>query len=198
MNFLAHLYLSGNNDKIKLGNFIADAVKGISYKQYSEEVQRGIILHRKIDTYTDKHPIIQSSKVFFQEKYNRHSGIIVDILYDHFLASNWSNYSEKSLSNFVKEAYFLLLANYLILPSEVKKTLPFMIGRNWLESYKTIQGINSIFQRMAKWTTLPDEADFAISQLEVNYDILRTHFVSFFKDIIEYVETDVSIVLHNN
>ncbi|MBT6082766.1 MAG: DUF479 domain-containing protein, partial [Polaribacter sp.] len=48
MNFLAHLYLSQNNTNLMIGNFIADHIRGNHYKEYSNEIQQGVFLHRAI------------------------------------------------------------------------------------------------------------------------------------------------------
>ena len=95
MNFLAHIYLSGNNDMLKIGNFMADSVRGHHYLDYPDEIRKGILLHRYIDTFTDAHPIYRKSKHRLHEKYGHYSGVIMDIVYDHFLAKNWNNYSDE-------------------------------------------------------------------------------------------------------
>ena len=103
MNFLAHAYLSGNNDGILLGNFVADSIKGKQYLDYPSDVGKGILLHRKIDYYTDSHKVFRDSKKRLSAKYGIFSGIIIDIFYDHFLARNWDDYSEVKLKSFVKK-----------------------------------------------------------------------------------------------
>ena len=85
MNYLAHLLLSGNNEKIMVGNFVADWVKGRTFDQYPEDIQRGIVMHRAIDSFTDSHPLHKHSRSFFVPSYGHFSGIVVDVLYDHFL-----------------------------------------------------------------------------------------------------------------
>ena len=87
MNFLAHIYLSGDDDELKIGNFIADSVKGKKFSQFPDQVQKGITLHRKIDSYTDSHPIVRESVLRLFPKYGHYSSVIVDILYDHFFSS---------------------------------------------------------------------------------------------------------------
>ena len=93
MNFLAHLYLSGDNEDLIIGNFIADMVKGRQIENFQEEVVKGIELHRKIDYFTDNHAIVDQSKRRLRNKYRLYSGVIVDMFYDHYLAANWSEYS---------------------------------------------------------------------------------------------------------
>ena len=114
MNFLAHLYLSGNNKEVILGNFIADAVKGKELNRYKEQVQVGIRLHRAIDTYTDKHPVVEKSKERLRGKYHKYAGVIVDMFYDHFLAANWNEYSNEPLNKFTSNAYRILILNFLV------------------------------------------------------------------------------------
>ena len=95
MNFLAHLYLSGDDKEIMLGNLIADSVKGNAILDFNEGVQEGIRLHRRIDHFTDEHPIVQRSKERLRPKYHKFAGVVTDMFYDHFLARDWDHYSEK-------------------------------------------------------------------------------------------------------
>ncbi len=193
MNFLAHIYLSGDSDEVKVGNFIGDYVKGNNYTKYPEEVKKGIILHREIDYFTDRHPVFHRSKRHLQKRYNWYSGVIVDIFYDHFLASEWENFSKHPLPQFVVNMYEALVANYFLLPKEIKAFLPFFIINNWLESYKSVEGITTVLKRMTKRTSLPSETSFAISQLRKKYNVFRDDFYSFFPDIIKYVESGPGI-----
>ena len=93
MNFLAHLYLSQDNTNIMIGNFIADHIRGNNYEEYSKEIQRGIFLHREIDTFTDTHQIVRKSKRRLHQRYGHYNGVIIDIFFDYFLAKNWAKFS---------------------------------------------------------------------------------------------------------
>ncbi len=88
MNVLAHIYLSGDSEKIILGNYIGDYVKGRDYLKYPELIRKGIIIHRHIDAFTDSHPVVHRSKIFFTRKYHKYSGVVTDIIYDHYLTRN--------------------------------------------------------------------------------------------------------------
>ncbi|MCF6183790.1 MAG: ACP phosphodiesterase [Bacteroidales bacterium] len=101
MNFLAHIFLSGDNEAVKFGNFTGDWVKGKSYNNFPREIQKGILLHRKIDSYTDSHNTVKKSILKIRPAYGKYSGVVTDILYDHFLAQNWQIYSESSLKDYV-------------------------------------------------------------------------------------------------
>src|SRR3954453_2663939 len=109
MNFLAHLYLSGNDPEIMVGNFLGDFVRGRNLlERYKKNIATGIELHRTIDEFTDTHPIVAQSKNRLREKYRHYAAVIVDIFYDHFLAKNWSEYSSELLPDFADRAYQIL------------------------------------------------------------------------------------------
>ena len=148
MNFLAHIYLSNDNDFIKIGNFMADGIRGNDYNNFPDDVKKGILLHRQIDTFTDSHLVYRKSKHRLHEKYGHYSGVIMDILYDHFLAKNWKNYSDEKLEDFAANFYKSLFDNENILTERTKNMLPYMYERNWLVSYGSIEGIEMILFQM--------------------------------------------------
>ncbi len=189
MNFLAHLYLSGENEGIKVGNFIGDYMKGSGYLSYPESIRTGVLLHRKIDRFTDTHPLAKQTACFFKPGYGRYAGIVVDIVYDHFLTLSWSRYSIHPLKDFISNAHTLLLKNSHILPAKMQQYLPLMIRNRRLESYSSEQGIHTVLGSMARYTTLPGEQDFAIDTLQKNKPELTAYFHLFMDEIIRYVET---------
>src|SRR5437763_302491 len=140
MNFLAHIYLSGDDPQLMIGNFIADFVKGKKKDDYPLKIKQGIELHRVIDDFTDHHPVTARSKNRLRMKYGKYSGVIVDLFYDHFLAADFSEYSDLSLQEFSQRTYDILNKNKSVLPDGVIYFLPFMIERNWLLNYATIEG----------------------------------------------------------
>jgi len=185
MNFLAHLFLSGESKEIRVGNFIADAVKGLQYKQYPADVQKGIKLHRAIDSFTDNHPAIHQSKERIRPFYGKYSGIVIDVLYDHFLSINWINYTSDDLNGFIKNNYLIMLQHFDILPSEVKRFLPFLVVNNWLGSYQRIDGVKSVLERMSKHTTLPDYTLQLVEIYHSNFENFQNEFNVFFPELIE-------------
>ena len=193
MNFLAHIYLSGDSNEIKVGNFIGDYVKGKNFEHYPNLIKKGILLHRHIDSFTDHHPIVQRSKSYLNVKYKRFSGIIVDIFYDHFLALEWSEFTNEPLEKFVNNLYDTLVSHYSILPKKVQGFLPLFIQYNWLESYLTIEGIKDVLSGMSRRTSLPDETQFAIEVLKKNYSSFRADFLDYFPQLIHFVESEFGI-----
>lgn len=188
MNFLAHLYLSKSNKNILIGNFIADSVKGKNYNNYSPEIKAGILLHRAIDYYTDTHPIVKKSMRRLNERYRHYDGVIIDILYDHFLAKNWAKYSEIPLELYAENVYSHLQENVDIFPERVKTLLPFMIEYNWLVGYASLEGIERVLNGMNKRTKGVSQMNLAIEDLKLHYKELEEDFTLFFKDILQFTE----------
>jgi acyl carrier protein phosphodiesterase len=193
LNYLAHIYLSGDSVDIMIGNFIGDFVKGKKYLGYPENIGKGIILHRKIDSFTDRHQMTKACKEYLKLKYNMYSGIVVDIFYDHFLATNWKLYSSVPLKDFVVQKYTVLSAYEYFFPEEVKMFFPYFLGTNWLYAYSTFDGLGTVLQNMSSRTSLPDFSTYAIKVLKENYDQLGKNFFTFFSDMISYVEKEYSI-----
>lgn len=183
MNFLAHIYLSFEDDEITIGNFIADSIRGNKFKHLPERIQKGIKLHRFIDSYTDAHPTFRESTKRLHKNYGHYSGIIVDIFYDHFLAKNWDSYSDIPLDIFVDNFYDLLEDNYAILPVGVKRMMPYMIADNWIFNYSKMDGIARVLTGMNRRTKNKSKMNFAILDLEEHYNEFEKEFTSFFEEL---------------
>lgn len=184
MNFLAHIYLSGTDEGVIIGNFIADGIKGRRYLKYPESIQKGILLHRAIDTFTDQHKTVKQSTARLHKNYGHYSGVIVDILYDHFLAKNWERYHDTPLTEFVSDFYALLRENFAVLPTRIQRMMPYMITDNWLESYASIPGISKILKQMNIRTKGVSKMNFAVIELEAYYEEFESEFTSFFSELI--------------
>lgn len=193
MNFLAHAYLSGNNDEIKVGNFVADWIKGSDFKKYSEGIRKGILLHRSIDTFTDNHPTIKKSKSRLASDYGKYAGIIIDIFYDHFLASNWNTFSNTPLTAYAVSLYRTLDHYIHCFPLEIREFIPRFMQRRWLESYATVEGIQNVLTGMSRHTSLPDHTEAAIQILREQYQGFRDEFFDYFPQLVVYVEEQFEI-----
>lgn len=183
MNFLAHIYLSNNDDQITIGNFIADGIRGKHYKKFPINIQKGILLHRHIDTFTDAHPTVRQSTKRLHENYGHYSGVIVDILYDHFLAKNWKQYSDIPLPEYIDTFYDLLGEHFEILPARIQKMMPHMIAGNWLLSYAKIEGIQKVLDGMNRRTQNKSGMNTATIELKEYYTEFEAEFTSFFEEL---------------
>jgi acyl carrier protein phosphodiesterase len=193
MNYLAHIYLSGESDEIILGNFIGDFVKGNKYLKYPEQVAFGIQLHRSIDSFTDQHRDVREFIQLLKPGYGRYSGIVADVFMDHFLASEWNRYSAHTLRQVSKHAHAVFLSNFLLLPFKVKQFLPFLIQHKRFESYAQRESMFHVLEIMSRRTSLPANGEWAMQILHQEYDRFKALFRSFFPEMIEYVETDYGI-----
>lgn len=186
MNYLAHIYLSGENELVTIGNFIADGIKGKAYKNYNTDIQIGILLHRNIDTFTDAHQVVRQSTKRLHEKYGHYSGVIVDILYDHFLAKNWHMYHDSPLKMYSEEFYDSLENHYDLLPMRIQKMMPYMMTDNWLLSYSSIDGIARVLDGMNRRTKHRSSMNEAVNELEEFYNEFENEFSEFFDELIHF------------
>jgi len=184
MNFLAHLYLSGDDDFIGIGNFIGDFVKGSEFNNYSPKIQQGIKLHRSIDNFTDTHPIVQESKNKLRKKYRHYAGVIVDIYYDHFLAVHWLKYHNLPLRDYVNNQYDLLTINEELLPKKTRQMLPFMISHDWLYNYQYFEGIQQVMYGMSRRTKFNSLMEESVVELKQYYNLFEEEFFTFFPELI--------------
>ena len=193
MNFLAHLYLSGDSDEIKLGNFIGDFVKGVKYQDYPEQVAFGIRMHRSIDSFTDHHRDVYTCNQLLKPKYGRYSGVVTDVFFDHFLAANWEEYSIDTLRQFARHAHAVFLTHFGLLPFRVKQFLPFLIQHKRFESYARKENMLAVLEIMSHRTSLPDHGHWALEILDKEYGQFEFLFRSFFSEMIEYAESEFNV-----
>lgn len=177
-----------------MGNFIADAVKGKkAILQFPEQVQKGIIIHREIDFYMDTHPLVKQGMVRLRANYPKYSGVIMDIFYDHFLAANWSSYSDVDLEKYTHNVYSIVGNNKDLLVGKAKMMFPYMKRDNWLMSYQTIEGIASILARMTKRIENRVNLHDSVNELEQYYTSYEIEFKDFFEQIIKHVSSKFDI-----
>ena len=163
-------------------------MKGNKKDNYPAQIKKGIELHRAIDDFTDHHPITDDSKARLRPKYRKYSGVIVDLYYDHFLARNFNQYSEIPLPEFTQRTYAILLDNQSVLPDQVKEFLPFMIERNWLNNYSTIEGIGRTLTGLSKRVSFENKMDESVHDLQTDYAIYKNEFHRFFPQLITFAD----------
>ena len=183
MNFLAHIYLSGSSDLLKIGNFMADGVRGNQYLAFNSEIQKGIVLHRAIDTFTDAHPLFRKCTKRLHSEYHHYSGVIVDVFFDHFLAKNWNSYSEEPLEDFVANFYASLTTYENYLTEKAKMMQPYMIEQNWLLNYRSIDGIEKILTQMDRRTKNVSMMRNSVTELKLYYSEFEQDFTHFFEEL---------------
>ncbi|MBH8572629.1 DUF479 domain-containing protein [Nostocaceae cyanobacterium CENA369] len=192
MNWLAHLFLSEPNVESRLGNLLADIVKGSARQTLNSHLQRGIECHQVIDKFTDTHIVVQRSKERIDLNYRRFSGVLVDVFYDHFLAKNWSDYSHVTLDEFTAEIYESFQAYQGEIPAIVSEVINRVATEDWLGSYRNVVGVENTLERISKRLSRKLNRSFiltnAVSELITHYDAFEYDFQEFFPELFFHVQ----------
>jgi acyl carrier protein phosphodiesterase len=187
MNYLAHIYLAGDNKLLMIGNLIGDTVKGRKYETLQPIIRKGVLMHRSIDDFTDRHPVNAQVRKLLHPEFGKYAGVYLDMFYDHFLASGWRNFStDVSLTAFCARFYLNALLLHKYLPFKVKTLLYAFIIGNRLKSYAKLNGVEYVLEYMHKHAGLPRTGKDAVACLVNNYDALQTAFYEFFPLLVNH------------
>ena len=186
MNYLAHLYLSEPTEAAWLGSLLGDFVKGPLDGRYGEDITRAIALHRKIDSFTDAHPVVLRSKSRISPARRRYAGIMMDMFYDHFLARHWDEYHHESLGVFTSRFYGILCRNHHRLPQRLYAVAPLMAQGDWLGSYAEVVALRSALDRMGKRLKRENPLLDSADELVDNYNDLEADFRAFLPEVLRF------------
>lgn len=196
MNYLAHAYLSFNNPEILIGNLIADCVKGRQVYDFSKSIQHGIQLHRKIDEYTDNHPIIREIQKLYTRSAGRYNRVFLDVTFDHFLAIDSLNEPPEGWQKFSEWCYLQIDKNTNETPPIFRRLFSYMKKEDWLYNYRYKWMMQRSFERLTQRAKyLPDNANI-FSAFEQNYQELQEGYGQFFPELKEFVESNSNNLIH--
>ena len=187
MNFLAHIHLSGENDDIKIGNFIADSVRTKDLPNFTPDIQLGIKLHWAIDDYTDHHEVVKESKALLYDEHHKYGAVLVDIFYDHYLARDWAQFSNEDLGVFVNHFYKLLSDRKQELPERINFMRPYMVRYNWLYNYQFLEGIERVLGGMSRRASFENKMNLGTNALKEHYETFGEHFKLFYPYLEKFV-----------
>ncbi|HVD98857.1 MAG TPA: acyl carrier protein phosphodiesterase [Cytophagaceae bacterium] len=188
MNHLINLYLSRNLGEKMLGCLIGEIVRTSNFDKYTQGIIDGIELNKKIALFVKDHPVYERSRAKLNPKYSKHSSKIIDIFYDHFLAANWSKYSNESLEQFAKESYQFIEDNHNILPYKLRKLIAVMINNNWLVNYSSVQGVHSFMREITRRDTFQTNLEYSLEDLINHYNEFKADFEEIFPQMIQHVQ----------
>ena len=194
MNFLGHLLLAGPNPEIRIGNFIADHIKGIPLTDFPPTVAQGIMMHRAIDYFTDTSPILREAKVLFRPYYRKYASVVLDVIMDHFIANEWTKYSPIQLESFIYRFYLQLVRYWSVLPPYWRERLPEFISDNRMLRYRSIYGICESLDIMARTTSLPDASSSVKLLIEEHYDKINGIVSTFIPSIVSSMSLQFDIL----
>lgn len=191
MNYLAHSLLSFNNEPIIVGNFIADHIKMAQANGMPEEIIAGIKIHRRIDTYTDSHPLFIKNKRHFYNGFERYSGVLLDIYFDYLLAKNFHLFSDVNLSEYTQNIYSVLQRNHQHLPVSSQRFLQYVLQNNTFFEYSKIEGIELVLKhlsyRINHGVWLNESVPLFLEQEEK----IESDFVEFMNDVISEIKKEL-------
>lgn len=194
MNYLGHAVLSFGDGAVLTGNLIGDHVKGkLALEQFPEDIRRGILLHRRIDEFTDLHPASQRAKIFFRGDYGLYSGAVVDSLYDHFLANDPRHFSsEEHLLNFANNTYDLVSAHEEFFPEPFRNYFPYMRSQNWLYHYRTLAGMKKSLAGLHRRAKHMPDVEKAYHIFIGHYHQLAQCYYELMDDAVRFVKVQLS------
>ena len=195
MNFLAHAYLSFDHEPFIIGNMISDFVKGKDKYSFSNKIQQGIDLHRKIDAFTDKHPLILEAKKIFAPKVRLYSGAFVDVAMDYFIANDPTIKSPEQWEIFSERVYKVLSNNTNILPQRFLNMLPYMLKEDWLYNYRYEWGIENGMRNVVRRAKFLSNDTDVFSDFKENIPQLQDIYAQFFPQLYGFVVDNVRIMI---
>ena len=188
MNFLGHLFLSGEEPLVTVGNFMADAVKGRDLDRFHPHIRKGIRLHRAIDSFTDQHPLFVTGRARARIHAGRYAGVVMDLFYDHLLAAQWERWHPERLEQFAQRMYDLLNINRELLPQRTRQMLPHMVAGDWLTSYASIDGIGRALHGLSVRAREGASISGAERILAENLNVYADEFAEFLPQVRDHVE----------
>jgi acyl carrier protein phosphodiesterase len=195
MNFLFHMLLSGDDDQGLAGNFMGDFVKGTLADRFPDRIRQGLALHRGIDSFASRDELFQRSRLRLHPHYGLYRGVLVDLFYDHFLVVEWNNWSEEPFDEYLARSRSIIEDQRGELPERLQGLVP-TIFEELLPSYGTVAGIARALERMSRRVVRENPLAGAESQLELNYEGLRTDFRDFMPRVrrfaADYVATETA------
>jgi acyl carrier protein phosphodiesterase len=187
MNYLAHILLARQSDDAMVGALLGDFCKPWEAGGYENDIAREIFIHRKVDAFTDSHPVILQAKSLFRQTTRRYAGISLDVFYDHVLAEHWDSYCDIPLEPFVHRFYRALLARREKLPLSLAGQVERMVSHDWLGSYRNFDSVRTAIWRIAG--RLSRNGAFlkdSVEDLDAHYGALSDGFHAFFPDLIRF------------
>lgn len=192
MNYLAHLHLGGQRPGQLLGSLYGDFVKGRLQGQFDPEIEAAIQLHRSIDMFTDRHPLVDVSLSRFSLTRRRYAGIVLDVFFDHCLARDWSLYADRPLEDFTSDVYRVLAAEPQ-LPGRLAQIAPHMAANDWLGSYRDFAVLEQVLRGISRRLTRPEELAEAMQELRLLYEPLSEDFRLFYPQLQVFSQNQLTV-----
>lgn len=183
MNHLAHVFLAPDTPEARVGSILGDFCRGISVRDLSPEVRRGVEHHLSVDGYTDRHPQVCASKCLFSPQRRRFAGVALDILYDHYLLKHWHEFSGIDRDAFIRMVYRELADHEHLMPESMIRVTRRITSDDWFGHYRHLDHIGYALDRVAARIRFPNRFDGIIEEIRHHDQTLEAHFLCFFRDL---------------
>ena len=188
MNYLAHLLISPEDSLSRLGNIMADFMRGVDPEALPEEVWEGIQLHRSVDGFTDSHEVVRDLRKFFSPGKRRFSGIVLDVVFDHFLIKHWEKYTSEDFNIFVDKCYADLWQHRELMPPRMEMVVGWMIKRDWIRSYAELDHVGRALDGLAGRLKLKHDFHGSIEEVHEHSESIEAGFLTFFPELLIHVK----------
>ncbi len=189
MNILVHYLLSDRNEKVVVGNVIADFIKGNKVQSFSPGIQKGIEIHKKIDSFSDQHPVVKETWALLQNDFGLYGRVITDIYYDHFLFKHWKEFSMFSFEDDMNFLYQCLQKNTGEFPPGVRRMTARIVALQWPVKYTNMSGLYQVFRSMSRRVAFENRFEMAVEVLKKEYATIDSHFLSFYPELRSYIRS---------
>ena len=187
MNYVAHLLLTYPFDEISLGNLMGDMLSNKELTALSEQMQRGVQIHRAIDHHTDNHVSMREVVRLLRPQHRKYAPVVADILLDHVLVLNWEEHSNISFSDFEDWVYDTIEVNMSVIPLQLHHRLKSMVKHRWLQQYSSLSGMQFVLERMDRRAQFPSDFASAIKDFNVHYRAMQNALSTMFPDLTDVV-----------
>ena len=186
MNFLFHMFLSGDDQQLLTGNFMGDFIKGPLEGRFDPGIRQGVMLHRRIDSHAEVDPLFRCSRQRLAPEYGLYRGVLVDLFYDYFLVNSWQMWCDEHLDAYLARTRRIIEANHASLPPTMHRLVP-VIFDELLPSYGTVEGIGAALARISRRLQRPNPLSGGEGELLRHHDGLNEDFLAFTPGMLRYV-----------
>lgn len=184
MNYLAHMQLSCSDDYLMVGNFLADMLNLHETNQLPQEYQKGVELHRLIDTFTDNHPAVSTVNKLLHTNHHKYAPVVSDVIFDYFLAKNWTRYESREIQSFCRMVYAALKSGLHLVSTSRAQLIERMIADNFLMKYTSLEGLAFVFDKMTRRSRYESNFPKALDDIRENHEVMDQQFNLFYPDLI--------------
>ena len=187
MNYLSHLFLSQPTIESRVGNLLGDFRKGVDISSLPNKVSLGYDNHRLVDRFTDSHAKVEDLRALISPQRRRFAGIMLDMVFDHFLIVHWHNFEDRSFQ-LCRDVYYQDLKNgQHLMPERMQKVTTKLAENDWFSAYSELDGIGFALDRISERIRFENDFAGSITELETHKNQMEDVFLAFFPELVNEI-----------